>query len=851
MNLKNNFYIHTPKSGKRSCNYCSISAFRAFIIVVVTIVFFATPDFTISAEAIPGYKKKTVIFGGDSSNPPYEFIDNNGSPAGFTVDLTKAISEEMGWNVELKLGDIETIYKELESGNIDIVQKAVLTDENLKIYNYSIPYHEFRYSVFINSTDIYYFNSHHLEGLNPVTYKRSFIDDYIKKNSPDKKIKYTDRLIDSISHISLNHNSYTILNKYLGLYLTKTYGIENVVPAGDPIIIEKYYYISLKKDKQLISGINEGLKIIKINGRYGTIYNKWFGIVEENYINHIVLKIMSLIFIPVILLYLAILIWSWTLKKKIKTQTIRLSEELTRHKFSEKALMESEERSRLIIEHAPLGILHFNPNGEITTCNDSLARILDSTRDRLIGFNMLNIPDTELAASIKKVINGETGYFEGEYRSVTSTKSTNIRAMFTPIKLPNGSITGGLGIIEDNTSRKKYEEDILAAKETAESANSIKSDFLANMSHEVRTPLNGILGMLQLIQTTGVNDEQANYVNIAMKSGMRLTRLLNDILDLSRVESDKLVLNETQFSLRDIFSFIKERYFNECEEKGVKLLLNIEEGVPDEVIGDEIRIRQILVNLVSNAVKFTKNGEISVNISAENVSLYGEVNIIISVKDTGIGIANDMLTRIFEPFRQGENSYRRTFQGAGLGLTLVKHLVNLMNGTINIDSNPGEGTFVECSITVKLPENQAIILKPVLNEKLNKSGNMCTILIAEDERINRLALKRILEKSGYRILEAENGIETLKILKKENPDCILMDIQMPEMDGIEATKRIRKREEFGDKSDIPIIALTAYTMPEDREKISAAGLDDYISKPVNMDYLIKTVSRFIERDDKN
>lgn len=369
--------------------------------------------------------------------------------------------------------------------------------------------------------------------MNPVTYKRSFIDDYIKKNSPDKKIKYTDRLIDSISHISLNHNSYTILNKYLGLYLTKTYGIENVVPAGDPIIIEKYYYISLKKDKQLISGINEGLKIIKINGRYGTIYNKWFGIVEENYINHIVLKIMSLIFIPVILLYLAILIWSWTLKKKIKTQTIRLSEELTRHKFSEKALMESEERSRLIIEHAPLGILHFNPNGEITTCNDSLARILDSTRDRLIGFNMLNIPDTELAASIKKVINGETGYFEGEYRSVTSTKSTNIRAMFTPIKLPNGSITGGLGIIEDNTSRKKYEEDILAAKETAESANSIKSDFLANMSHEVRTPLNGILGMLQLIQTTGVNDEQANYVNIAMKSGMRLTRLLNDILDRS------------------------------------------------------------------------------------------------------------------------------------------------------------------------------------------------------------------------------------------------------------------------------------------------------------------------------
>jgi len=417
--------------------------------------------------------------------------------------------------------------------------------------------------------------------------------------------------------------------------------------------------------------------------------------------------------------------------------------------------------------------------------------------------------------------------------------------MFNPVITSDGTIPGCIGILEDMTERIKYEESLVAAKDTAESASSIKSHFLANMSHEVRTPLNGILGMLQLLQTTGINEEQSNYVSIAIKSGMRLTRLLNDILELSRVEADKLVLNETQFSLKNILNFIEERFITECDEKGVKLIFDIDENTPDEIVGDEIRIRQILINLVSNSVKYTKAGHINVDIHTEDISLYGAVNIIISVKDTGIGIAEEMLHLIFEPFKQGETLYRRSFQGAGLGLTLVKHLVNIMNGSIKVESSQGKGTSIKCSITVKLPENQAIDIKPVSNDKPDKSGNQFTILIAEDERINRLALKRILEKLGYRIIEAENGIEVLKILETENPDCILMDIQMPEMDGIETTKQLRNKEKYGSKSGIPIIALTAYTLPEDREKIKEAGLDDFISKPVNMDYLVKSITRFV------
>ncbi len=821
------------------------SAPSPVFILKIIILFFLLSSLNTLSASIPGSKKKVIIFGGDSSTPPYEFIDKKGNPSGFSVDLTKAIAEEMGWEFVIKLEIREDILKELESGRIDVIQRSVYNYKNSELHQYSLPYYEFRYSIFINTADMDYFKLHNIEGLNPVTYKGSFAFEYIKKNTAEKDIKKTDRLIDTISQISVNRNSYTLINKYLGLYLIKKYGIENITAAGDPLLVGRYHYLTLKKNNELISGINEGLNILKMNGKFNEIYDKWFSVIEEDKGNFTVLKLILSITFPLLIIYVLIFSWSWSLKKKIKTQTARLSEELERHKFSEKALLESEERSRLIIENAPLGIFHFNTKGEITSCNDSLAKIIGSSKEKLIGLNLLLLPDSQITDLVKSAIKGEPGYYEGLYHSTTAVKSTHIRETFTPIKLADGTIAGGLGIIEDNTVRKKYEEAILAAKDNAESASSIKSDFLANMSHEVRTPLNGILGMLQLVQTTGVNDEQSNYINIAIKSGMRLTRLLNDILDLSRVESDNLVLTETQFSLKDIFSFINERYASECEEKGVVLAMKISEGTPDIVIGDEIRIRQILVNLVSNAVKFTKTGNITINISAEDVSLYGAVNIIISVTDTGIGIADDMMNNIFEPFKQGENSYRRTFQGAGLGLTLVKHLVNLMDGTIKIDSRPGHGTAVQCSIMVKLPENQAIVLKPVISEKLNKCGNLCTILIAEDERINRLAIKRILEKSGYRILEAENGFEALKILETESPDCILMDIQMPEMDGIEATKNIRDRNKFGEKSVIPIIALTAYTMPEDRKKIAAAGLDDYISKPVNMDYLIKTISKFV------
>jgi two-component system sensor histidine kinase EvgS len=791
------------------------------------------------AEAIPGYKK-TVIFGGDSYSPPYEYLDNDNRPKGYCVDITMAIAEELGWDAQINLSSWTDIINDLNSGKIHIIEREVFSQVKSKFYEYSLPYHEFRYFIYINNSDRESFNINRLGDMTAVVQKNSITHEFIKINLPYSHITEKDRIQDVLLLLSAGKNSFTVLNKYTEQALMQESGIKNFTSAGEPLNTEQYHYISLKKNRELIAAVNEGLNVLKNNGRLKDINERWFGVIENKRYQGMPIITALLIFFIIVILYLIWLITSQN--KKIKKQQTFPSEQNIKV-FQSGEISDRNINPEFIIADAPIGIFTFNNQGVITVCNDTLAVILNTTKEKITGKKILSHHDGKLAELVSSAMRGEPGYYEGDYSA--DNKTVHIRYMHIPFINGEKSVTGGIGILEDITKRKKYEESLVAAKDTAESASNIKSHFLANMSHEVRTPLNGILGMLQLLQTTGINEEQSNYISIAIKSGMRLTRLLNDILELSRVEADKLVLNETQFSLKNILNFIEERYITECDEKGVKLFFNIDDNTPDEIIGDEIRIRQILINLVSNSVKYTKTGQINVDIRTEDISLYGAVNIIISVKDTGIGIAEDMLTRIFEPFKQEESLYRRSFQGAGLGLTLVKHLVNIMNGSIKIESTPGKGTFIECTITVKHPENQAIDIKPVSNKEQDKSADQFTILIAEDERINRLALKRILEKTGYRILEAENGIEVLKILETENPDCILMDIQMPEMNGIETTKILRDREKYGDKSGIPVIALTAYTLPEDREKIKAAGLDDFISKPVNMDYLIKSITKLV------
>ena len=383
------------------------------------------------------------------------------------------------------------------------------------------------------------------------------------------------------------------------------------------------------------------------------------------------------------------------------------------------------------------------------------------------------------------------------------------------------------------------------ARIAAESASKAKSEFLANMSHEIRTPLNGVLGMLQLLQTTTPHDEQKEFISAAIFSSRRLTRLLSDILDLSRIEAGKLAIQEAEFELESLKNSIVELFSLPVREKGLHLDFILDEHLPQRLIGDETRLMQILFNLVGNAIKFTSKGLVRAEASLLGASNGAGLRVLFVVSDTGIGIDDDQLKDIFEPFVQAEGSFVRRYQGAGLGLCIVRRLMRLMDGELSIDNAPGQGTTVYLSLPFKLPKSEGkAAIETTAQTALKAPYN---VLLAEDDQTSLLLAKRMLEKAGHRVTVALDGKQALRLLAAEEFDLILMDIQMPVMDGVEATRAIRSDAAFADKADIPIVAMTAYALAGDKETFLAAGMDGYIAKPVDMEALRTVIEQAMSK----
>ncbi|MCX5872779.1 MAG: response regulator [Deltaproteobacteria bacterium] len=681
------------------------------------------------------------------------------------------------------------------------------------------------------------------------------------------------------------------------------------------------------------------------------------------------------------------------------TGAVTVVEDVTERKNIEIELRQSEIRLRSVVNNALNAIVSVDALGRIETFNPAAESIFGYSVDKIIGENAKALMPEPYASGfdyfVKKVLDHDSDKLFSRKEEIVAKRKDGTTF---PVELSISEIRLGakkmlLGIIHDISERKRFEQELIEARERAEKASRAKSEFLANMSHEIRTPMNGIIGMTQLALETELTPEQLDYLTTVKSSSDLLLKLINDILDFSKIEAGKLEIDRVDFNLRDTMADTIRGLAFQAEQKGLELLFLVSEDVPDALRGDPIRLRQIIVNLVANAIKFTETGEIVVTAALENPVDVGVI-IHFCVSDTGIGIPPEKIDKIFLAFDQADTSTTRRFGGTGLGLSISTRLVEMMNGGIWVESEVGKGSkfhftlqletsreailqkdpaplqslhgvpvlivddnstnleilnrqlsnwemlvtvaksgaealqimkkfvlnkapitiaILDCmmpemdgfqlaSVIKNSPDLQdtklimltsasqvgdteerkrfgleAWLVKPVKQSELldsilmildeiepskiaggtrkkqkqkaphYKKGN---ILLAEDNIINRTLAIRLLEKAGHKVTCAENGEDVLRLLADTKFDLILMDVSMPELDGYEATRRIRKIEAEGG-SHIPIVAMTAHALKEDRGKCLAAGMDDYITKPVNVKELFEKIKFYVTDENSN
>jgi len=472
--------------------------------------------------------------------------------------------------------------------------------------------------------------------------------------------------------------------------------------------------------------------------------------------------------------------------------------------------------------------------------NDAACKLFGRPREEIIGQTAYDLFPTKEMAEIswekdedvfktgKENVNEETNtYAPGMTRTVLVKKT------LYEDKAENKFL---VGVTRDITDRKHAEEELQKAKDAAEKAAEAKAEFLANMSHEIRTPLNAVVGLTGLLLSADLTTEQRDYIETIKSSGNSLLAVINDILDFSKIEGGKMELETQPFDMQSCLKASLDLVAAKAAEKRIALSYRFEDNVPLTVMGDVTRLRQVLVNLSSNAVKFTDSGEVAVSVAAKKLD-FGQYEIHFAVKDTGIGIPGDRLDRLFQSFSQIDSSTTRKYGGTGLGLAISKRLVELMGGKVWAESEPGKGSAFHFTIPVK-PANIESIKSGAASGKrqaLQRSNRPkpLRILLAEDNDVNQKVALQMLKRLGYHADVAANGLEVLKALESQPYDVILMDIQMPEMDGIDAAQRIRERWPNGPK----IVAMTALALEGDRERLIQAGMDDYISKPIQIEEL--------------
>jgi len=830
-------------------------------------------------------EKQRLIIGGDYNFPPFEFLDKNGNPAGYNVELMKAIADELGIQIEIKLDKWSETLNELEKGDIDAIQGIFYSFNRDKKMDMSPGHINVSYIIAGSKGTEIPENLDELKGKKIVVQRGDIMHDHALRHGMKEDLIPVNSQKDALRLLNEGKYNYALCSRLTAHYYIENNKWSNILIGKNPVHTAEYCIGVSEGNTALLTKLSEGLASVKASGKYHKIYSKWLGGYGDSFNFKEFLRYSLYVTIPLTFILLLSLFWSRTLKKQVNKRTRELQKENQERKKAEQELKKSEERNKTLFEASADAILYLK-NGKYIDCNRATLDMLGlkSKKELLNKKPLEDAPDIqpdgqlsvekyqqvlklakekgtyrfewtryrkngdllplEVQLTALKDKNGETIY-NLAWRDLREKKQTGeeLRKLNEKLRLQNKQIAKqneeyeelNIELNRKNAELIEINSKLEQAKEKAEESDQLKSAFLANMSHEIRTPMNGIMGFTELLRNPQLtNHKKDEYIKLIQQSGKRMLDIISNLLDTARIESGQTELSIDEISINDLIRDLSTFFTPEAEKKELKLTYSTDLPDQDSIIHtDSNMVNQILTNLLNNAIKFTEKGsiEFGYNVNNNNIQFF--------VKDTGIGISKDLHEKMFERFRQAELSVTREYEGAGLGLSISKAYVELLGGRIWVDSAPGEGSTFYFTIPLKKTkesdnnrsESQMMEVKFSKNNKL---------LIAEDDETSFILLKELLGKNGIAYTRAENGREAINVLNKDHVDLILMDIKMPDMNGFEALSEIKKM-----RPNLPVVAQTAFASSSDRAKAIKAGFDEYLSKPINEQELLNLLKKFL------
>jgi PAS domain S-box-containing protein len=633
--------------------------------------------------------KSRILIAGDLNYPPFEYLDENGQPAGFNVDIVNAIARELGLVLEIRLDHWAAVRRDLEHGQIDAIAGMFYTSERDKILDFSPP-HSMVSEVFIyRKSDPEPQSISDLQDKSVIVEEGDIMHDLILKNGNAQKLITTRTQVEALQLLAAGKGDCSLMSRTQALYLIERENLKNLKISDKPIFLAEYCFAVNGGNHRILNLLNEGLTSIKSSGEYRKIYTKWLGKYDDHSsLSKRFIRYLGLILILLLVLLVAVTAWSRMLRRTVEKRTISLRE-------SEATLRQLTENSRQVYwlsDWVTKKLLYLSPAFE-TLYGISVEKVY---ADRSCWKKPIHPDDRDRVDLMDKISEQQGAPVEAEYRIIDP--DGQIRWVYDrsyPIFNEKGELYRYVSIAEDITPRKLTEIELhqtniqlIRAKQKAEESDRLKSSFLANMSHEIRTPMNGILGFAELLEDPHLNDaEQKKYLGIIQQSGERMLALINDLIDISKIESGQITISPQEFDphlmLKDLYAF----FLPEAQKKGLVLVLESAANHEKKLLfSDKAKINQILVNLIKNAIKFTFKG--SVSFGYENLPTGMEF----FITDTGIGISRENQMKIFERFSRDHAAPIREIEGAGLGLSISKAYVELLGGFIRVDSNPGNGS---------------------------------------------------------------------------------------------------------------------------------------------------------------